>query len=103
VVAELAINPNTGLKAYKELEAKGLAVGRPVLGTFVVATLGQAALPELTELGRSLASWISDAEVAGLEEDGIAALVASVLRYSRERRDDAGGRRGARHEAEGVA
>ena len=34
VVAELAINPNTVLKAYKELETKGLAVGRPGQGTF---------------------------------------------------------------------
>ena len=29
VVAELAINPNTVLKAYRELEHKGLASGRP--------------------------------------------------------------------------
>ena len=28
VVAALAINPNTVLKAYKELETKGLAAGR---------------------------------------------------------------------------
>ena len=36
VVAELAINPNTVLKAYKELETKGLAVGRPGQGTFII-------------------------------------------------------------------
>ena len=29
VVASLAINPNTVLKAYKELETKGLTAGRP--------------------------------------------------------------------------
>ena len=29
VVAELAINPNTVLKAYRELEHKGLASGPP--------------------------------------------------------------------------
>src|SRR6266702_1440434 len=29
VVASLAINPNTVLKAYRELETNGLAVGRP--------------------------------------------------------------------------
>ena len=29
VVASLAINPNTVLKAYRDLEAKGLAAGRP--------------------------------------------------------------------------
>ncbi len=38
VVASLTINPNTVLKAYKELETKGLAAGRPGQGTFVTAT-----------------------------------------------------------------
>jgi GntR family transcriptional regulator len=104
VVAKLAINPNTVLKAYKALEMKGLAVGRPGLGTFIVATLSQVALPELTELRRSLASWVAAADAAGLDEDAIAALVAGVLRDFRERRDgDADRRRAARHEAEGVA
>jgi GntR family transcriptional regulator len=104
VVAELAINPNTVAKAYKELEVKGLAVGRPGQGTFVEATLSQVALPELTELRRSLVSWVAAADAAGLDEDGIAALVANVLRGFRERRMGTVDRRGAgRHEAEGVA
>ena len=89
VVAELAINPNTVLKAYRELETKGLAVGRPGQGTFIIeATLGQVALPELTELRRSLVSWVAAADAAGLDEDGIAALVANVLRDFRERRGE---------------
>src|SRR5438270_3721786 len=54
VVAELAINPNTVLKAYRDLEQKGLASGRPGLGTFVDASLGQSTLSEVTELRRSL-------------------------------------------------
>ena len=45
VVASLAINPNTVLKAYTELEIKGLTAGRPGQGTFVQATLSQVALP----------------------------------------------------------
>ena len=44
VVASLAINPNTVLKAYRELETKGLATGRPGQGTFIQATLTQIAL-----------------------------------------------------------
>jgi GntR family transcriptional regulator len=104
VVAELAINPNTVAKAYKELETKGLTVGRPGQGTFIEATLSQVALPELTELRRSLVSWVAAADAAGLDEDGIAALVANVLRGFRERRGGAADRRGAaRREAEGVA
>ena len=87
VVAQLAINPNTVLKAYRELETKGLAAGRPGQGTFVQATLSQVALPELTTLRRSLTGWVLAASEAGLDDDGIAALVASVLRDFRERRD----------------
>jgi GntR family transcriptional regulator len=104
VVAELAINPNTVAKAYKELETKGLAVGRPGQGTFIEATLSRVTLPELTELRRTLVSWVAAADAAGLDEDGIAALVANVLRDFRERRPGTAGRRGtARHEAEGAA
>jgi GntR family transcriptional regulator len=104
VVGELAINPNTVLKAYKELETKGLAVGRPGQGTFIEATLKQVALPELTELRRSLASWVAAADAAGLDDDAIAALVANVLRDFRGRRaDPAEPRRAALQEAEGVA
>src|SRR5487761_1613344 len=69
VVAQLAINPNTVLKAYRDLETKGLAIGRPGQGTFIVATLGQVALPELTDLRRSLVSWVAAADAAGLDED----------------------------------
>lgn len=112
VVTELAINPNTVLKAYKELETKGLAVGRPGQGTFVQATLKQVMLPDLTDLRRSLVSWVAAADAAGLDEDAIGALVANVLRDFREHRTgpgDATARRGAAGKevggikAEGVA
>src|SRR5271155_3271344 len=77
VVTSLAINPNTVSKAYRELETKGLIVGRPGQGTFISATLGQVALPELTGLRRSLHSWLTKADTAGLAERGILAFVAS--------------------------
>jgi GntR family transcriptional regulator len=95
VVASLAINPNTVLKAYRELETKGLAAGRPGQGTFVQATLSQVGLPELTVLRRSLSGWLSTAEEAGLDQDGIVALFASALRDFYERRSGSGTRRGA--------
>jgi GntR family transcriptional regulator len=101
VVASLAINPNTVLKAYRELETKGLTVGRPGQGTFIETTLSQVALPELTTLRRALLRWVATADAAGLDEDGIGALVASVLRDFRERRSD--GRGAASGETEGVA
>src|SRR6478735_1326981 len=86
VVAGLAINPNTVLKAYRELEHKGLASGRPGSGTFIEATLDPVTLPELAGLRRSLRRWVETATDAGLEEDGIVALVVSKLRDFRERR-----------------
>src|SRR6202140_4338765 len=50
-VASLAINPNTVLKAYRDLETKGLAAGRPGQGTFIQATLSQVAVGYLTKHG----------------------------------------------------
>ena len=104
VVAELAINPNTVLKAYKELEVKGLTAGRPGQGTFIQATLSQVALPELAGLRKALLGWLAAAGAAGLDEDGMVALFTSALRDFCERRvgpadraDAAGG------ETEGVA
>ena len=35
----MAINPNTVLKAYRELEHEGLAAGRPGRGTFITRSL----------------------------------------------------------------
>src|ERR1700746_1639074 len=86
VVAALAITPNTVLKAYKDLETKGLATGRPGQGTFVQAALTQVALPELSGLRRSLLGWLADADTAGLDEDGVVALFTSVLRDFYKRR-----------------
>jgi DNA-binding transcriptional regulator YhcF (GntR family) len=103
-VASLAINPNTVLKAYKELEVKGLVAGRPGQGTFVQATLGQIALPELAGLHKSLLGWLGAADAAGLDEDGIVALFTSALRDFHERRDGSRARGGAAGgETEGVA
>jgi len=104
VVAALAINPNTVLKAYRDLEVKGLAAGRPGQGTFVQATLRQVALPELTGLRKALLGWLTAADEAGLDEDGMVALFTSALRDFYERRSgraDRGG--GASGETEGVA
>jgi GntR family transcriptional regulator len=94
-VASLAINPNTVLKAYRDLEVKGLAAGRPGQGTFVQATLSQVALPELTALRRSLSGWLSTADEAGLDEDGIVALFTSALRDFHGRRGESSSRVGA--------
>ena len=110
VVAALTINPNTVLKAYKELETKGLAAGRPGQGTFVQATLSQVTLPELSGLRRPLLTWLDSAEEAGLDEDGIVALFTTVMRDFFNRRNDGKNRAGGSartragdSETEGVA
>ena len=95
VVAKLAINPNTVLKAYRDLEVKGLAAGRPGQGTFIRATLGQVALPELAGLHKSLLGWLTTADAAGLDEDGMVALFTSALRDFHERRSGSRTRGGA--------
>lgn len=79
VVASLAVNPNTVLKAYRELELKGLATGRPGQGTFIEGTLDVVPLKDQQALTRGLARWLTQATDAGLDEEGIAALFASAL------------------------
>ena len=104
VVAALVINPNTVLKAYKELETKGLAAGRPGQGTFIQATLSQVALPELAGLRKTLLGWLAAAGAAGLDEDGMVALFTSALRDFHKRRGGQHDRGGtASGETEGVA
>jgi GntR family transcriptional regulator len=80
VVGSLAINPNTVLKAYRELEHRGLAGGRPGQGTFVEGTLGRTGLPQQAELHRALLGWLRDADAAGLDPDGMTALFTAALR-----------------------
>src|SRR5215468_9350164 len=101
VVAALAINPNTVLKAYRELENKGLTAGRPGQGTFIQATLSQIALPELAGLRKALLGWLAAAGAAGLDEDGMVALFTSALRDFHERRGGQPDRGAASGETEG--
>ena len=93
VVADLAINPNTVLKAYRDLEHKGLASGRPGQGTFVEADVSQSTtLPELAGLRRGLRTWLAKAEATGLDANRMSALFASTLRDFTERREPEGAR-----------
>ncbi len=80
VVARLAINPNTVLKAYKELEREGLVVARQGVGTFVARTLTDDSLAMHEPLRRELARWLAKARLAGMDEESIEALFASTLR-----------------------
>jgi GntR family transcriptional regulator len=80
VVMKVAINPNTVLKAYRELEREGLVSPKPGVGTFVTKTLGQASLTEHEPLRRELEAWLERARAAGLTEAEIEALIHSTFR-----------------------
>src|ERR1700737_860016 len=81
VVAQVALNPNTVLRAYRDLEHEGLVVSRPGLGTFVAANVPKAVAPSSYRSLRSeLERWIHKAHAAGLDDETLAALIAHVLR-----------------------
>ncbi len=80
VVALLAINPNTVLKAYRELEYEGLVAARAGVGTFVTKTLADGSLAAHGPLRADLRRWISSARQAGLDDESIEALFADTFR-----------------------
>lgn len=79
VVASLAINPNTVLKAYRELESRSLASGRPGQGTFIDPALTVAPMRQQRTLRTGLQRWLGQARAAGLEPDAITAMFTSAL------------------------
>jgi GntR family transcriptional regulator len=83
VVAQLAINPNTVLKAYRELEHAGLVAARPGVGTFVTGSLADPSITAHGPLRRELRSWIVKARRAGLDEESIEALFRDAVRSAR--------------------
>lgn len=80
VVAQLAINPNTVLKAYRELEHEGFAIAKPGLGTFVTRTLADETVAAHGPLRRELQRWMLKARRAGLDDESIEALWATTFR-----------------------
>src|SRR6266545_6242402 len=80
VVASLAINPNTVLKAYRELEHEGLVSARPGRGTFVTKTLTDNSLAAHGPLRQDLRRWIGKARKAGLDDESIEALFMTTFR-----------------------
>src|SRR2546423_3394499 len=81
VVAAVAVNPNTVLRAYRDLEHEGLVVSRPGLGTFVAdgapAPIDQ---PLYRSLREDLERWIRAARSQGVDDRTLAALFEHVLR-----------------------
>lgn len=80
VVERVVINPNTVLKAYRELEHEGLVASRPGQGTFVTRTLAATSLASHAALRRSLSRWLRSAREAGLDDESILALFTATFR-----------------------
>jgi GntR family transcriptional regulator len=83
VVGELAINPNTVLKAYRELELEGLVDARPGAGTFVRRTLTDDTVIAHEPLRADLRAWLDRSRRAGLDDDSIEALFWTTFRNHR--------------------
>lgn len=84
VVAALTINPNTVLKAYTQLESQGLVISRPGLGTFITEAIPAPLAPALQrQLRRGLDSWIRNAVAAGLDREGMLALINLAMDESK--------------------
>jgi GntR family transcriptional regulator len=80
VVAAVAVNPNTVLKAYRDLEREGLVEARAGQGTFVRRRPPGPPPGTHSRLGRSLARWVREARQAGLDDESMESLLRVTLR-----------------------
>lgn len=80
VVAQLTLNPNTVLRAYRQLDLEGIVEGRRGVGTFVSPGAAPAPPDDREELRPALQKWITRARSAGLDDDAIATMFDDTLR-----------------------
>ena len=80
VVSGLTINPNTVLRAYRELDHEGLTEGRRGVGTFVAESAAPLPQDDVKALRTALGKWVAQARAAGLDDDNMYALFADVVR-----------------------
>ena len=80
VTRTLAVNPDTVMKAYRELELRGVAAGRPGVGTFITQAPDIAGLKQMAGLQKKLTGWLGEAAAAGVDEVGMKALFTAALR-----------------------
>ena len=83
VVLSLTINPNTVVKAYRQLENDGLVNARPGQGTFITASVEPVAPGTYARLRRSLEQWVRDAYAAGLDDETVTAMFATIRNEAR--------------------
>lgn len=88
VVAQIAVNPNTVLKAYHDLEREGLIASRPGQGTFVQRTLADVSLASHAALRRSLERWLHSAHEAGLDSESVLALFQTTFQQVQKENEE---------------
>jgi GntR family transcriptional regulator len=84
VVTATAINPNTVLKAYRDLEREGLVAAAAGRGTFVTRRPDGPPPGTHARLGRGLARWVREARAAGLDDESIESLLRVTLHAADE-------------------
>jgi DNA-binding transcriptional regulator YhcF (GntR family) len=75
IAVSLALNPNTVLKAYRELDHRGLTVGKVGSGTFIQSSRRIVSPAQLKLLRRSLHNWMRGARAARLTDEDVDAFV----------------------------
>jgi GntR family transcriptional regulator len=80
VVAKLAINPNTVLKAYRDLEREGLVRARSGQGTFVARSMPGSDRQIQARFLTTMTEWLGSARLAGLGPDDIEAIYRTAFR-----------------------
>jgi GntR family transcriptional regulator len=80
VSGALAINPNTVLKAYRELEYEGVTAANAGVGTFVTKTLTDESIAAHQQLAQDLLRWYRKARAAGLEIESIDGIYQQTVR-----------------------
>jgi GntR family transcriptional regulator len=85
LAGDLAIAPNTIVKAYNELQRKGFVVSRPGVGTVVAEGIEEVALARrIEEIFAHLRVFVRDAAALGISEDELwASLDAEFERIPR--------------------
>jgi DNA-binding transcriptional regulator YhcF (GntR family) len=90
VVGMVPVNPNTVLRAYRELEHEGTVEIRLGRGTFVAAGSAPAlARKAYDALSSRLEQWVADARRQGLDDPAIARMINQVIWDSARRRRSA--------------
>jgi GntR family transcriptional regulator len=84
VVAATAVNPNTVLKAYRDLERQGLVEARAGHGTFVRGRPPGPPPGTHSRLGHAMAACVREARAAGLDDEAIESLLRDALRAAVE-------------------